>query len=247
MAHKKGVGSSDNGRDSKSKRLGIKLFGGQVAKAGNVIVRQRGTRYHAGENVYVGKDFTLHARVAGKVEYKRGRLDRTFVSVLPFETVEVAPAPAPKAVKAPKAAPVVEKPAVEEAPVVAAAPEVVEAPAAPVVEEAAAPAEKPAKASKSEKITLPSGKKVAKDDLKLVEGIGPKIAELLHHAGIQTWADLATADVEKVQAILDEAGPNYRIHDPATWSKQAALAAEGKWEELEALQAELSGGKEVKE
>lgn len=245
MAHKKGVGSSDNGRDSKSKRLGIKLYGGQVAKAGNVIVRQRGTRYHAGENVYVGKDFTLHARVDGKVAFKRGRLDRTFVSVMPFETVEVAPAP--KATKAPKAAPVAEKPAVEETPVVAAAPEVVEAPAAPVVEAAAAPAEKPAKASKSEKITLPSGKKVAKDDLKLVEGIGPKIAELLHNAGIQTWADLATADVEKVQAILDEAGPNYRIHDPATWSKQAALAAEGKWEELEALQAELSGGKEVKE
>jgi large subunit ribosomal protein L27 len=63
MAHKKGVGSTDNGRDSKSKRLGVKLFGGQFAKAGNIIVRQRGTKYHPGENVYMGKDFTLHARI----------------------------------------------------------------------------------------------------------------------------------------------------------------------------------------
>ena len=59
MAHKKGVGSTDNGRDSKSKRLGVKLFGGQHARAGNIIVRQRGTKYHAGENVYLGKDFSL--------------------------------------------------------------------------------------------------------------------------------------------------------------------------------------------
>jgi large subunit ribosomal protein L27 len=65
MAHKKGVGSTDNGRDSNSKRLGVKLFGGQFARAGNIIVRQRGTKFHPGDNVGMGRDFTLHALVDG--------------------------------------------------------------------------------------------------------------------------------------------------------------------------------------
>ena len=83
MAHKKGVGSSDNGRDSKSNRLGVKLFGGQVAVAGNIIVRQRGTKFHPGNNVYMGKDHTLHAKVDGKVAFSKGKSDRTFVSIVP--------------------------------------------------------------------------------------------------------------------------------------------------------------------
>ncbi|HMP28653.1 MAG TPA: 50S ribosomal protein L27, partial [Saprospiraceae bacterium] len=83
MAHKKGVGSSDNGRDSKSKRLGVKLFGGQLATAGNIIVRQRGTRFHPGTNVGMGKDFTLHALVDGTVTYKKSKNNRTFISILP--------------------------------------------------------------------------------------------------------------------------------------------------------------------
>lgn len=83
MAHKKGVGSSDNGRDSKSKRLGVKIFGGQVVEAGNIIVRQRGTKFHPSTNVYMGKDFTLHAYVDGKVKFTKGLKQRTFVSVLP--------------------------------------------------------------------------------------------------------------------------------------------------------------------
>ena len=83
MAHKKGVGSTDNGRDSNSKRLGVKLFGGQAIKAGNIIVRQRGTKYHAGENVYMGKDHTIHAKVDGTVSFTKGRLNRTFISVDP--------------------------------------------------------------------------------------------------------------------------------------------------------------------
>ncbi len=73
MAHKKGVGSTDNGRDSNSKRLGVKLFGGQYAKAGNIIIRQRGTKYHIGENVYLGKDHTVHAKVAGIVSFQKKR------------------------------------------------------------------------------------------------------------------------------------------------------------------------------
>ncbi len=82
MAHKKGVGSSKNGRESESKRLGVKLFGGQAAIAGNIIVRQRGTRYHAGANVGMGKDHTLFALSDGKVEFSKGRGGKSFVSVV---------------------------------------------------------------------------------------------------------------------------------------------------------------------
>ena len=85
MAHKKGAGSSRNGRESESKRLGIKLFGGQGAKAGNIIVRQRGTVHNPGLNVGMGKDHTLFALVDGVVEFKRKLNDKSFVSVLPFE------------------------------------------------------------------------------------------------------------------------------------------------------------------
>ncbi|MBK8444105.1 MAG: 50S ribosomal protein L27 [Sphingobacteriales bacterium] len=83
MAHKKGVGSTDNGRESHSKRLGVKLFGGEAAIAGNIIIRQRGTRYHLGSGVAMGKDHTIYATTDGYVTFKTGRLDRTFVSVLP--------------------------------------------------------------------------------------------------------------------------------------------------------------------
>ena len=85
MAHKKGVGSSKNGRESQSKRLGVKLFGGEVAKAGNIIVRQRGTVHHPGENVGIGKDDTLFAKVAGKVAYERAGRYKRKVSVYPVE------------------------------------------------------------------------------------------------------------------------------------------------------------------
>jgi large subunit ribosomal protein L27 len=85
MAHKKGEGSVKNGRDSNSKRLGVKIFGGQPAVAGNIIVRQRGTQYHPGKNVSVGKDFTLFATTEGVVEFRKGKNDRTFVSVVAAE------------------------------------------------------------------------------------------------------------------------------------------------------------------
>jgi len=85
MAHKKGAGSSRNGRESESKRLGVKIYGGQEAIAGNIIVRQRGTTHHAGVNVGMGKDHTLFALIDGKVFFKKGRQNRSFVSVLPLE------------------------------------------------------------------------------------------------------------------------------------------------------------------
>jgi len=81
MAHKKGEGSVKNGRDSQSKRLGVKIFGGQPAIAGNILVRQRGTQYHPGKNVGVGKDYTLFALTDGLVEFRKGKGDKTLVSV----------------------------------------------------------------------------------------------------------------------------------------------------------------------
>jgi large subunit ribosomal protein L27 len=84
MAHKKGVGSSKNGRESHSKRLGIKIYGGQSAIAGNIIVRQRGTKHFPGQNVGIGKDHTLFALIDGTVVFKKGQKDKSFVSVLPL-------------------------------------------------------------------------------------------------------------------------------------------------------------------
>jgi len=83
MAHKKGVGSSKNGRESHSKRLGVKIFGGQVAKAGNILVRQRGTVHNPGENVGIGKDHTLFALIDGVVVFKKKANSKSYVSVVP--------------------------------------------------------------------------------------------------------------------------------------------------------------------
>lgn len=94
MAHKKGVGSSKNGRESESKRLGVKLFGGQEAIAGNIIVRQRGTRHNPGRNVGIGKDHTLFALTEGVVEFRKGYKGRSFVHVNPVNgAADVATAP----------------------------------------------------------------------------------------------------------------------------------------------------------
>ena len=145
MAHKKGAGSSRNGRESHSKRLGIKIFGGQPAIAGNIIVRQRGTKHNPGLNVGIGKDHTLFALTAGHVVFKKKADNRSYVSVVPFEIAPVAEDAAPKpAVKAETKAKKVEAPVAaaevaEEAPKAkkAAAPKAKKE-AAPDAEEAAA-------------------------------------------------------------------------------------------------------------
>ena len=85
MAHKKGEGSVKNGRDSHSKRLGVKIFGGQAAISGNIILRQRGTSYHPGKNVGLGRDFTIFAMTDGVVEFRKTKGDRTVVSVNPLQ------------------------------------------------------------------------------------------------------------------------------------------------------------------
>ena len=157
MAHKKGAGSSRNGRESHSKRLGIKIFGGQPAIAGNIIVRQRGTPHNPGLNVGIGKDHTLFALADGTVVFKKKADNRSYVSVIPFETevVEVA-APAPKpAAKA-------EKKVVEAAPAPVAE---AKAEVAPVAEVKAAPAEETKEeAPKAKKAAAPKTKKAADTD-----------------------------------------------------------------------------------
>jgi len=213
MAHKKGEGSTQNGRDSRSKRLGVKLYGGQVAIPGNIIVRQRGTKFHAGLGVGMGKDHTLFALTEGIVTYKKGKLDRTTISIKPLDAVVVE---APKVETKKATAPVAEK----------------VAPA--VVVEAAAPVADTPKATSTE---------IKPDDLKKIEGIGPKIEEHLNNGGISTFAELAMASFEQLKEILDNAGPRYRMHDPSTWPQQATLAAAGKWDELKVLQDSLNGGR----
>ena len=85
MAHKKGVGSSKNGRESESKRLGVKIFGGQTAVAGNIIVRQRGTKHHPGKNTFMGKDHTIHAAIDGIVKFEKRRVGKSYISIIPIE------------------------------------------------------------------------------------------------------------------------------------------------------------------
>jgi large subunit ribosomal protein L27 len=197
MAHKKGVGSSKNGRESESKRLGVKIYGGQFAKAGNILVRQRGTTHNPGENVGMGKDHTLFALIDGTVVFKKKMKNRSYISVEPVVDVDVAVAEAP------------------------------------------AVAEKPAK--KEVKTEKPVAETEG-DDLKKIEGIGPKIAEIFNAAGISTYADLAATPVEKLSEILAEAGSRYASKNPATWPEQAKLAAEGNWDVLKDLQEKLKGG-----
>ncbi len=228
MAHKKGAGSSRNGRESHSKRLGIKLFGGQIAIAGNILVRQRGTKHNPGLNVGIGSDDTLFALKDGIVHFKKGFKGRSFVEIL-TDIPSAAANDLGKVVAAPKAK--VAKVVVVEAPVA----EVVEAPVAEaVVVEVALVAEAPA----------PKAKKAAKgDDLKIVEGIGPKIAESIVAAGIDTFEKLSNTSVESLKEILTAAGSQFASHDPETWPAQAKLAAEGKMDELKKWQDELNGGK----
>ena len=213
MAHKKGAGSSKNGRESHSKRLGVKIFGGQQAIAGNIIVRQRGTKHHPDVNVGMGKDHTLFALIDGKVVFRKKANNKSFVSVLPVEE-EVVVAAQPKAAEKKAAAKKVEVKAEETA-------------------------DKPvAKAPKKVKAK-------ADDDLTVVEGVGPKIAEVLANAGIASYADLAAKSAEELKSILTEAGDQYNTAVTDTWSEQAKLAAEGKFDELKKWQDELDGGKEV--
>jgi large subunit ribosomal protein L27 len=212
MAHKKGVGSSRNGRDSNPKYRGIKKYGGEFVIAGNIILRQCGTKWHPGTNVGMGTDYTIYSLVDGVVQFQHKSKKAYKVSVLPVEfEVEMDDEQAPLAMATPS---------------VASAPKA--AAAAPAASTAASFGFKPQKGGK--------------DDLTIVEGIGPKINDLLVAGGIDTFENLANASIEAIQAILDEAGPSFRIAKPATWPAQSALCASGSWEELKALQDRLTAG-----
>lgn len=220
MAHKKGAGSSKNGRESHSKRLGVKIFGGQHAIAGNIIVRQRGTRHHPDVNVGMGKDHTLFALIEGKVVFRKKANNKSFVSVLPFEEETVAVAQ-PKVKVTEKQKPVAKKEAAK----------------------AEVSAEEPKQAK--EKAEAPKKAKAKADDLTVIEGVGPKIAEVLAAAGIASFSDVAAKSAEELKAILTEAGDQYNTAVTDTWSEQAKLAADGKFDELKKWQDELDGGKEA--
>ena len=220
MAHKKGVGSTDNGRDSNPKYLGVKLFAGQYAKPGSIIVRQRGTRFHPGVNVDMGKDHTLHSMIEGRVSFVKKKNNRTYVNILPLDEVAVT--------KAERAAALADKQTATDAGKAGGAKSAPKAKAAP---------------SDDAPVEFVQGNAEGSDDLKKIEGIGPKIAEHLTNAGYGTFAALAATTPENISAILANAGKRYTMHNPGTWPKQAEMAAEGKWDELKVWQDELDGGK----
>lgn len=236
MAHKKGVGSTDNGRDSNPKYLGVKLFAGQYAKPGSIIVRQRGTKFHPGVNVDMGKDHTLHSMIEGRVSFVKKRNNRTYVNILPLDEVAVT--------NAERSSALADKQAATDEGKASGTKVATKAKAAPKAKATPAPATPKAEAAPSDDApAFVQGNAEGSDDLKKIEGIGPKIAELLTNAGYGTFAAVAATTPENISAILANAGKRYTMHNPGTWPKQAEMAAEGKWEELKVWQDELDGGK----
>jgi large subunit ribosomal protein L27 len=240
MAHKKGVGSTDNGRDSNSKRLGVKLFAGESARAGSIIVRQRGTKFHPGDHVGIGKDHTLFALADGVVEFRKKRLNRTFVNILPFEVVEETIAPIKKA---PAAKPTQEEPAGQQVSSdgqETEKEEVKEASAeTPAIQETTSETEEAAVAGPSaEELTSDT----KPDDLTVIEGVGPKLGSILADAGLDTFAKVAASSADNIREVLAAAGNRYKAFDPTTWPMQADLAAKGDMNALKELQDKLVGG-----
>ena len=202
MAHKKGVGSTDNGRDSNSKRLGIKIFGGQSVIPGNILVRQRGTKFHPGNNVYMGRDHTLHAAIEGTVQFTRKKNNRTYINILPSGEVATVK-PAPKAAEAEAAA---KAKAAEEAKAKAAA----DAAAAKAKAAKPAKAEPAAELSEEEKSenksnllsSIGEASEADKDDLKKIKGVGPKLEGTLNSLGIFTFEQVSKMS-DKEYALVD--------------------------------------------
>ena len=198
MAHKKGQGSSKNGRESHSKRLGVKKFGGEFVLAGNILVRQRGTQFHPGLGVGLGKDHTLFAKRHGVVEFETKRNNRKYIHVQPIAELEEAMENAVKAAQE----------------------EVVEAPKAAKKEaKEAKKAEPKAEAPKAAKKEAP--KADAADDLTALAGVGPKMADKMNAAGITSFAQLAAMTEESIAALEAEKG---KITTPANWAKWTAEA-----------------------
>ena len=203
MAHKKAGGSSRNGRDSESKRLGVKRFGGELVNAGNIIVRQRGTKFHPAANVGIGRDHTLFALIDGNVKFHVGQRGKSLVSVLPLdETADSIKVET----KAKKAAPKIN-------PAAAAAksgsmPEV-------MVEKRAEGQE-----AGTEPSNLMSAAPADADDLKKLNGVGPKAAEQLNAVGIYTYAQLAEYGEDECAWLADRV--TGKTDKMMAWCKEAA-------------------------
>ena len=192
MAHKKGQGSSKNGRESHSKRLGVKKFGGEFVLAGNILVRQRGTQFHPGLGVGLGKDHTLFAKRHGVVEFETKRNNRKYIHVQPIAELEEAMENAGKAAKE----------------------EVVEAPKAAKKE-----AKETKKAEP--KAEAPKADTASADDLTALAGVGPKMADKMNAAGITSFAQLAAMTEESIAALEAEKGKITTPANWAKWTAEA--------------------------
>jgi large subunit ribosomal protein L27 len=240
MAHKKGVGSSDNGRDSNSNRLGVKLFAGEIAVAGNILVRQRGTKFHPGQNVMLAKDHTLHALVDGTVEFVTKKRNRTYVNIVPLDDsvqeaiydkirrkleakIQEVTAKNSKTAEAPVEEKAQEKEAPKQEKKSSPKPEPKPEPKAvkpveKVVEKKEEPKAKKVEV-KAEETKKPTKQKP--DNLTAIEGIGPKMSEVLTAAGIDTYAKLAEISEENLIEILEKSGARYKSFSPESWAERA--------------------------
>jgi large subunit ribosomal protein L27 len=216
MAHKKGGGSSRNGRDSNAQRLGVKCYGGELVIPGNIIVRQRGTHFHPGENVGLGKDYTIFSKIEGIVVFERmrGREGQKRISVYSEEAVKAMAAKTADGSNAAVAEPVAEK--------------------SPVAPKPKTP--KPAKSAEA---------KNERDTLTQIEGVGPKVQTALYKSGITTFAQIAKMSPEELHQIVRVDNDVHIVGDAASsWPKQAQFLVDGDTEGLKAYQDHLVGGRE---
>ncbi len=191
MAHKKGMGSTRNGRESESKRLGVKIFGGQVVRAGNILVRQRGTKFHPGRNVGIGKDHTLFALSEGIVVFRKRQGNRKFVSVVD-EAIYTELLSGKDMQQATLDAKAKSKGSAKKAPAKKAAPKKEAA-----AEKTEAPVEEAPEAA--------AGKSASKnDDLKKITGIGPAFEKKLNEAGIKSYQDILDLTDERIEELAGQ-------------------------------------------
>lgn len=213
MAHKKGQGSTRNGRDSESKRLGVKLFGGQVAEPGNIIIRQRGTKFHPGLGVGMGKDHTIFATEEGVVTFRVRAKGRTYVSVLPVSETEVKTEKKPAAKKA--------APKKEEAPKKEAAPKAEKA------EKEEAPAKEEAKGGDDVFATIGTASEGDAQDLKKISGLGPAMEKKMNEAGIYTYEQISKCGEKEWLALDEIVGKVSTKALNDDWAKQAKELMKG--------------------
>lgn len=230
MAHKKGGGSTRNGRDSNAQRLGVKCFGSEYVIPGNIIVRQRGTHFHPGENVGLGKDYTIFSKIEGVVVFERmhGRNGQKRISVYPENVVPVSHGGTLQA-------------GAEVAVVEAPAPKAKRAATAKI--EAPSPAAAPAPKARTTK----KAAKAEGDNLTVIEGIGPKTQAALYNSGITTYAQVASTSAEDLHRIVKVENKVQIVGDSATWPKQAQFLVDGDADGLKAYQDRLVGGREPSE